>query len=111
MASLITFPAGTRVRQPMACVDAQGAVLNLTGVTPISMRIFSEATTHLTASLANSRLTVTNASSGLIRLDLEMADTSALAGEYQYEVWATISGVSQLIGRGNLHITQTHGDV
>lgn len=107
--SLITFPAGTRVRQPLHFVDANGDDLDLTSVTPLAVYIFREATTIITASLANGKLSITTAATGLARLDLETADTVGLDGEYRYEAWGTLSGVSQLLGRGPLHITATHG--
>lgn len=107
--SLITFPAGTRVRQPLHFVDAAGTTVNLTSVTPLTVYVFREATTVLTCSLANGKLSITTAASGLARLDLEAADTVSLAGEYRYEAWGTMSSVSQLLGRGPIVITETHG--
>jgi hypothetical protein len=109
--SLISFPAGTRVRQPLAFVDAAGSVVNLTGVDPLAVYISRENTTVLTASLANAKLTVTNAAGGLARVDLEAEDTEDLHGEYKYEAWGTLSSVSQLLGRGTLIISRTRGAV
>lgn len=107
--SLISFPANTRVRQPLAFVDASGAVVNLTGVDPLAIYIRRENTTVITASLANAKLTVTNAASGLARMDLEAEDTEGLHGEFKYEAWGTLSSVSQLLGRGSLIISRTTG--
>lgn len=109
--SLIAIPAGTRVRQPLAFTDASEAVLDLTSVDPLALYVFREQTTVLTASVANGKLSITNAAGGLARLDLETADTEDLAGEYRYEAWGTLSGVSQLLGRGPMIITATHGAV
>lgn len=106
--SLISIPEGTRIRQPLAFVDASGTAINLATVTTLTFYVFREATTIITATEANSKLSITTAASGLARLDLEIADTTGKNGEYKYEAWGIIGGVNQLLGRGPFYITETY---
>ena len=104
---IVSFPEGTRVRQPIIITDAQDAAINLTSVTALTVYVFREITTILTATEANGKLTVTDAAAGTCRLDLEIADTTGLAGEYRLEAWGSLGGVVQFLGRCPLRITET----
>ena len=105
--AIISFPEGTRIRQPIIITDAQEAVINLATVTTLTVYVFREATTILTCTEANSKLTITDAAAGTCRVDLEIADTTGLAGEYKLEAWGSIGGVVQFLGRCPLRITET----
>lgn len=105
--AIVNFPEGTRVRQPIIITDAQDVVINLATVTALTVYVFREQTTILTATEANGKLSITDAAAGTCRLDLEIADTVGLHGEYRLEAWGTLGGVVQFLGRCPLRITET----
>lgn len=107
--AIVSFPEGTRVRQPLIITDAQDAVINLTTITALTITVFREQTTILTCTEANGKLSITDAAAGTCRVDLEIADTTGLAGEYKLEAWGSLGGVVQFLGRCPLRITTTFG--
>jgi hypothetical protein len=115
---LIVMPEGHDYVQEFQVRDAQNDVVDLTGCTAISFTAY--VITELFTGAPSATFTWTLAAghwaidadptTGLVTLTVQDSAIDGLAGRYQWEAKATISGDIINIGGGDLHIFPTRQD-
>ena len=80
--------------------DANGDILSLTAAT-LTFRMSKTAGDSATVSASGS---IVSASAGTFTVALTDSDTDITAGDYTYQVLATISGTDTLCSRGTIRV-------
>lgn len=96
-----TLTAGEDRTLPLVARDGEGAILDLTGAT-LAFRLSTDPGCTAVVSKSGS---IVSAALGTYTVALTDGDTSGLAaGDYTYQVMATISGTSTLVTEGRIRV-------
>ncbi len=106
--AVLGLPEGTTWHQPLQFLDDNGTPINLTGVSDLVLFIVLPPKTVVLLLTPGSGITIVNAVTGRVRIDLTAAQTENRAGDYEWEASGlTAGGDEVLLGRGDLHIDPT----
>jgi len=93
------------------CLDEAGAVVNITGATPIEFHVSknSNASRDITKSLTDG-IVITDAANGEFTVSLAPSDTSELSDLYVWDAQLTLNSKLRTVARGALVIQAGVGD-
>ncbi len=93
------------------CLDANDAVVDITGATPIEFHVArSKTSTREIAKDLSDGIVITNATAGEFTVSLVPADTQELTGNYLWEAEVTLSSKLRTVAQGRFSVIKGVGD-